>query len=1149
LEAKEVEITDFRINVIVDPAQAPRGIATVERSLTQVENKADKMRGAIARALTGVSVAILVRELGQLADAYTNVQNRLRTVTDDQERLGVVTDEVFAIADRTRSAFDATAEVYSRVGLAAKELGRTELELLRFTESLNQAVILSGASADEARAGLIQLSQGLASGALRGDELRSVLEQLPVVADVISKSMGITRGELRQLGAEGKITADIVLDAFKGAREELEGRFAKSVPTISQSFTVLRNNLVQFVGEMNESKGASAGVSSAILVLADNIDDAANAALLLAGGVAAIKLTPIITDSATAASNFLQMSQAVVAGKAVMLGSAEAARLLALEEFHAAEAAAEHTAGVLASTRAQAANALVVTERSAADAARVLAAERIAILEAESAVATNALAVAQAEAAKTGAALGAVYTPHATTLGRLTVLEEEHIAATTALTAAEERAAIAAQSVTTARSSATVALEAEIAASKQATANAVVQAATTKQLTALEVENAAAEAVAAAAKAKLALATTKTTLAYKLMHQQFKVSPFLILIASAAAAVVALRKLDEYLDLVRDSQEAMQKGAKIGLSDFAKVGADITRLQGVAARVQTEIDRSFAETGKVDAENIRIRDRYAAQIAELIKKQDALKLNTAAAREAARKQREALAEANSEFGKTIEKLKQDAVLLQKSNREREVQAALLARIAAIEKDGATLNPEQKKEIEDLLRRNQVLEDQAGILDMLRGPQEEFTAKLAAAQALLKAGTITTEEFNKAIADLAANADGVDLAKIAVPGQAEGPDLGSSVQSLRDLIAESQKALEADLLRAEVLREIKGPIEELTARERILEELHKERTITDTEYANAIGNVRAQIAELAAASPEEKRANALMQVNDALDEQQRLLGMTNDARAVEVELLSIERDLREDGIALEPAEREALRTRLENLQALEHQGQLLESLRGPQQQYKLDQMALGKAFLTGALNIYEYAAALEALRLKQDETAKSTSVFADFAKNGFQQAGAAIVEFAVTGEDRFKEFTISLLQDLGRLLAQKALIALLDAFTGGGASAGTAFFGAFAGKQHGGPVEKGETYVVGERGRELFTAPSDGKIVPAGETAAILGAQQQAPIVNVSAPPAKVNIVNVSDPDEIPSGIESEAGQQAVLNVIRKHRRSVKGITG
>jgi len=253
-------------------------------------------------ALAGFAAVQLIGRLTEIADSYTNIQNRLRTVTEGQEQLATVTSELFAISNRTRSSFEATAEVYARVGLAAKEAGRSQSEMLRFTESLNKAVILSGASAETARGGLIQLSQGLASGTLRGDELNSVMESLSVVGDVIAQQLGITRGELKKMGEQGKITGDIVLDAFKNAREELDERFAEAVPTVGQSFTVLRNNVTGLVGAFDQASGTTAGASKALLYLADNIRtiiDATGIAATAIGTTLAVQAIPAATRALT----------------------------------------------------------------------------------------------------------------------------------------------------------------------------------------------------------------------------------------------------------------------------------------------------------------------------------------------------------------------------------------------------------------------------------------------------------------------------------------------------------------------------------------------------------------------------------------------------------------------------------------------------------------------------------------------------------------------------------------------------------------------------------------------------------------------------------------------------------------------------------
>ncbi len=281
-------MVNFRIDVVVNPRGAQTGTRVVERRLQSVENRADSLRATLARAFAFIGVALLTRQLITLADTFTSLSNRIRLITTDTEQLGTVMGELFKIAERTRSSFEGTGELFARVGLAAKELGRSQKELLEFTESLNQAIILSGAAGQEARAGLIQLSQGLASGTLRGDELRSVLEQLPAVADVIAKELGITRGELRLLGEQGKITADIVLDAFKNAREELADRFATTIPTVSQSFEVLRTAVTKMVADFNTANGLTEKLSQGILFVADNLEEFARAAVAAGTALAVV---------------------------------------------------------------------------------------------------------------------------------------------------------------------------------------------------------------------------------------------------------------------------------------------------------------------------------------------------------------------------------------------------------------------------------------------------------------------------------------------------------------------------------------------------------------------------------------------------------------------------------------------------------------------------------------------------------------------------------------------------------------------------------------------------------------------------------------------------------------------------------------------
>lgn len=205
--------------------------------------------GAIGIAFTSGQI---VRGVVNMTKELQNLQNRLRLVTNGSEDLANVQTKLANISVRTRSDLQANANLYSRLVINTKDLNISREELLLVTENINKANIISGATSREASNALIQLSQGLASNTLRGDELRSVLEQLPVVAEKIAEELGVGRGELRKLASEGKVDAQTIINAFNKVDEDLESRFAKTTETIGQTMSMIHNEAVLIVGELGK---------------------------------------------------------------------------------------------------------------------------------------------------------------------------------------------------------------------------------------------------------------------------------------------------------------------------------------------------------------------------------------------------------------------------------------------------------------------------------------------------------------------------------------------------------------------------------------------------------------------------------------------------------------------------------------------------------------------------------------------------------------------------------------------------------------------------------------------------------------------------------------------------------------------------------
>lgn len=316
-----------RIEILISEKGTPvvnRRIKSIGDTAARSNGKLDIMR----RTLGLLGGAQILRGVVNLSDQFTVIENRLGVVTRESSELVAVTKELLDVSNRSRTALAANAELFTRVALATRELGLAQSDVLAITESLNQAVILSGANAQEAEAGLIQLSQGLNSGVLQRDELKSVLEQLPVVADIIADQLDATRGELKTLGAEGKITSQVIIEAFKNASDQLQRDFDKTTPTISQFFVIVRNNLLFTIGEINEFINKSETLRSAIAFLGQNIETVGRvvvagilvasviaATLAFAGLSAAIAASPIglvATLIASAASALVIFADQIV---------------------------------------------------------------------------------------------------------------------------------------------------------------------------------------------------------------------------------------------------------------------------------------------------------------------------------------------------------------------------------------------------------------------------------------------------------------------------------------------------------------------------------------------------------------------------------------------------------------------------------------------------------------------------------------------------------------------------------------------------------------------------------------------------------------------------------------------------------------------
>ena len=261
--------------------------------------------------------------LARTADEFNNYQSRIALVSKSNQEASRTFRQLMTVANDTGQLFGATAELYTRVYRAMGDRANSQ-ELLQFTKTINQSMVVSGANAQEASAALIQLSQGMASGTLRGEEFNSVAEQAPVILDMLQKSLGKTRSELRKTAEDGELTTEVVLRAVRESAEGVQAQYDQMPKTIGRAVNELTNAWMQFIGQTDGALSASSVAATVISTLAQHLNLLGNAALVvgvimsgrLLAGFVATTAAIIRQQAALAVSNTTMVARAAIEVKA-----------------------------------------------------------------------------------------------------------------------------------------------------------------------------------------------------------------------------------------------------------------------------------------------------------------------------------------------------------------------------------------------------------------------------------------------------------------------------------------------------------------------------------------------------------------------------------------------------------------------------------------------------------------------------------------------------------------------------------------------------------------------------------------------------------------------------------------------------------------
>jgi len=270
--AVEIEVRSNSKQARADLNQLNRAVENISATTDKVSKQFDNLVKASAAAFAVIGSA---KAITRVTDSYRRLEARIALTTDSLQEQRNAFIRLNKIAIETRSNQESLADLYSRIGRATRKLGVDQATVIQVTENIAKAITISGSSAESANAAIVQLGQGLAAGALRGQELNSVLEQTPGVAQAIARGLGKDIGQLRAFANEGKLSAEVVINALKDQSAAVDAEFRKINPTFEQAFTVFSTGLGRVVNELDNLTGFSNSIVEALLNLGTKLNNVA----------------------------------------------------------------------------------------------------------------------------------------------------------------------------------------------------------------------------------------------------------------------------------------------------------------------------------------------------------------------------------------------------------------------------------------------------------------------------------------------------------------------------------------------------------------------------------------------------------------------------------------------------------------------------------------------------------------------------------------------------------------------------------------------------------------------------------------------------------------------------------------------------------
>lgn len=253
-----------------------RGVDAIGAAAERTQRRASLLQGTLGQIkglLAGYVGLQGIRELGRAADTYSDIDGKLRQVTNSERELAKARADTFRISQQYFQQWDATATLFGRVKQSTDQFGLSGQKVAQIVETVNAGLLVSRASGAEAASAMLQLSQAFGSGVLRGEEFNAVYEASPALMRLLADSMNVPIGQLRKMAEEGELTIGKLVQAFTGPGANQLQKNASDVPlTIGRAWQQAKNDALAYIGQQDQAIGASGSIASAISSLGKNLD-------------------------------------------------------------------------------------------------------------------------------------------------------------------------------------------------------------------------------------------------------------------------------------------------------------------------------------------------------------------------------------------------------------------------------------------------------------------------------------------------------------------------------------------------------------------------------------------------------------------------------------------------------------------------------------------------------------------------------------------------------------------------------------------------------------------------------------------------------------------------------------------------------------